>query len=147
MSGVIDTNLLLYAVNLDATEHERAHGFLQEAGRSGSHWYLTEGIVYEFLRVATHPRVFPRPLTAVQAFAFIEALLASPRFGVLSAGPRHWPVLAQLLGELRRPAGNLFFDVRTAALMREHGVRRIHTADTDFLQFPGIEVVDPLQAQ
>ena len=26
MSGVGDTNLPLYAINLDATEHERAHG-------------------------------------------------------------------------------------------------------------------------
>jgi toxin-antitoxin system PIN domain toxin len=147
MAGVIDTNLLLYAVNLDAPEHGRAVAFLQGVARSESNWYLTEGIVYEFLRVSTHPRVFARPLKAAEALSFVEAILAGARVAVLSAGPRHWPALAQLLGELRRPAGNLFFDVRTLALMREHGVRRIHTADTDFLQFPGIEVVDPLRAR
>jgi len=27
--------------------------------------------------------------------------------------------------------------------MREHGVARIYTADTDLLQFSGIEVVNP----
>jgi len=29
--------------------------------------------------------------------------------------------------------------------MREHGVGRIYTTDTDFLQFEGIEVVNPLR--
>jgi len=30
--------------------------------------------------------------------------------------------------------------------MREHGVRRIHTTDSDFLQFDGIDVVNPLRS-
>jgi len=29
---------------------------------------LTEGIVYEFLRVATHPKVFASPLLAADVF-------------------------------------------------------------------------------
>jgi predicted nucleic acid-binding protein len=40
--------------------------------------------------------------------------------------------------------GNLFHDVHTAALMREHGIKRIVTRDTDFQRFPFLEVVDPL---
>lgn len=36
------------------------------------------------------------------------------------------------------------FDLRTVALMHKHTVRRIYTADTDFLQFERIEVVNPL---
>lgn len=147
MSGVIDTNVLLYAANRDATQHERAFSFLIEAGRSSVAWYLTEGIVYEFLRVSTHPRVFPAPLTARDALSFLRPMLTSPRFAVLSAGPRHWPVLSEVAAELRSPSGNLFFDIRTVALMREHGVRRIYTADTDFLQFEGIDVRDPMKVR
>jgi predicted nucleic acid-binding protein len=30
--------------------------------------------------------------------------------------------------------------------MREHGIGRIYTRDTDFHRFPFVEVVDPLQA-
>jgi predicted nucleic acid-binding protein len=44
-------------------------------------------------------------------------------------------------------AGNLFFDIRTVVLMREHGIRVIYTTDTDFLQFKAIEVVNPLLGQ
>lgn len=72
MPGVIDTNLLLYAANADTPEHEKAVAFLLEAGRTGAGWYLTEGIVYEFLRVSTHPRVFAKPLTSAQALSFLR---------------------------------------------------------------------------
>jgi predicted nucleic acid-binding protein len=47
---------------------------------------------------------------------------------------------------LTQPTGNLFFDLRTAALMREHGIRDIYTTDTDFLQFAGIRVINPLRS-
>jgi|GEM_PF-2188999 len=41
MGGIIDTNILLYAVNADAEEHKVAVGFLRHAGRSADQWYLT----------------------------------------------------------------------------------------------------------
>ncbi|MCZ7560257.1 MAG: PIN domain-containing protein [Burkholderiaceae bacterium] len=147
MSGVIDTNVLLYAANRDAPQHERAFSFLLEAGKSSAAWYLTEGIVYEFLRASTHPRVFPAPLAASDAVSFLAPMLTSTRFTVLSAGPRHWSVLSEVIAELRSPSGNLFFDIRTVALMREHGVRRIYSADTDFLQFEGIDVRNPVKGR
>ena len=61
------------------------------------------------------------------------------------AGQDHWTMLENILGELIRPSGNLFFDIRTVALMREHGVREIYTTDTDFLQFKGIKAINPLK--
>jgi predicted nucleic acid-binding protein len=41
-------------------------------------------------------------------------------------------------------AGNLVHDAHTAALMREHGIRRIYTRDTDFHRFPFVEPIDPM---
>lgn len=146
MSGVVDTNVLLYAANTDVAEHAPARDLLARIGRSPDAWYLTEGIVYEFLRVATHPKVFPVPLAARDALAFVGALLGCSNVHVLVAGPRHWEVLAEILDDLVHPSGNLMFDVRTVALMREHGVSRIYTTDTDLLQFSGIEVRNPLRS-
>ncbi len=145
MPGVIDTNILLYAANRDAPEYQKARTFLTNAGRSADQWYLTEGICYEFLRVATHPRVFPEPLGWTEALSFLAPMLASSRFTVMTAGEEHWGTLARVLADLTHPAGNLFFDVRTGVLMREHGIRTIYTTDTDFLQFADIEVVNPLK--
>lgn len=146
MGGVLDTNLLLYAVNRDAPENEAAVGFLARAAASGEAWYLTEGICYEFLRVATHPAIFPRPLRAPESLSFLEALLELESVRLLAPSTRHWAALRAVLADLRHPAGNLFFDIRTAVLMREHGVRRIYTADRDFLQFSALEAIDPLGA-
>ena len=145
MPGVIDTNILLCGINRDASQHAAARSFLTAAGSSSEQWYLTEGIVYEFLRVSPHPRVFPEPLGWREAIDYLDRFLTSPRFSLIRAGERHWTVLAKVMEELTHPSGNLFFDIRTAALMREHGVRRIYTSDTDFLQFSGIEVSDPLR--
>lgn len=145
MPGLIDTNLLLYAANADAPEHGITYNFLMEAGQSAGRWYLTEGIVYEFLRVATHPRLFPRPLTKQQALAFLAPFWSTPTFTILTAGDRHWELLKQEVNAIPHPVGNLFFDIRTLVLMREHGIRTVYTTDTDFLQFKGIEVVNPLQ--
>jgi toxin-antitoxin system PIN domain toxin len=145
VSGLLDTNVLLYGANSDAPEHALARELLSSVGRTADSWYLTEGIVYEFLRVATHPKVFPAPLFADDALAFVRPLLESPNVHVLVAGEGHWSILDEVLAELAHPAGNLMFDVRTVALMREHGVSRVYTTDTDFLQFSGIEVVNPLR--
>jgi toxin-antitoxin system PIN domain toxin len=144
MSGIVDTNILLYAANSGAAEHQSARHFLSDCGLHAGLWFLTEGICYEFLRVTTHPRVFPSPLTAREAMRFLDVLLSSDRFDVLAAGHAHWICLRRLLKRTPQPAGNLFFDLRTVALMHEHAIRRIYTADTDFLQFEGIEVVNPL---
>ncbi|MDD4019932.1 MAG: PIN domain-containing protein [Kiritimatiellae bacterium] len=144
MSGVIDTNILLYAVNVSAAEHKAAKSFLSSCGSQAGLWFLTEGICYEFLRVATHPRVFPSPMKACEAMRFLDVLLKSRRFDVLTAGNGHWVCLRRLLDRKPQPSGNIFFDIRTVALMHEHAVRKIYTADTDFLQFADIDVVNPL---
>ena len=53
-------------------------------------------------------------------------------------------VVAELLREIPHLSGNLMHDAHTAALMREHGIRRIVTRDTDFHRFPFLEAVDPM---
>jgi len=145
MPGVIDANILLYAVNSEDPSHARAALFVREAAGSADRWYVSEGILYEFLRVATHPKVFARPLAWSDALAFVRVLIDAPSIAVLGAGEEHWHVLRRVLEPLTHPGGNLFFDVRTAVLMREHGVRAIYTADADFLQFADITVVNPLR--
>jgi hypothetical protein len=50
---------------------------------------------------------------------------------------------AKVLRDLRRSSGNLFFDIRAVALMREHGVREIYTADTASFQFQDLWVITP----
>jgi toxin-antitoxin system PIN domain toxin len=141
---VLDTNILVYAADRDSPHHELCQRLVRESRERASAWYVTWGICYEFLRVVTHPRVFRRPWSSGEAWAFVDAVLAAPSLGVLLPGDRHREVAAQVLAELPHLAGNLMHDVHTAVLMREHGVRVIYTRDTDFHRFPFLELVDPV---
>lgn len=141
---VADTNVLIYAVDEDAPEHQRCTGLLHRWRAQPGAWFLTWGICYEFLRVITHRRVLRNPRSAEEAMAILHAILASPGVEVLTPTDRHADVLSLVTQEVPALSGNLWYDVETATLMREHGVRRICTRDTDFHRFRFLECIDPL---
>jgi toxin-antitoxin system PIN domain toxin len=144
---VVDTNILIYAANRDSAEHEKCRLLLQAWREQSSPWYLTWGIVYEFLRVATHPNVFRKPFSLADAWSFVEAVLVSPSVAMLTETERHWQVAADLFYEMPEIRGNLVFDAHTAVLMREHGVKTIYTRDADFHRFRFLDVVDPIHSE
>ncbi len=141
---VVDTNVLIYGADKDSPDHIRCRELIESFRAQTTPWYLTWGIVYEFLRVVTHPRVLSRPFTQEQAWAFINALFASPRLCVLAETNRHRHVAAEVFTEVPGITGNLVFDAHTAILMRENGIRTIYTRDTDFNRFPFLDTVDPV---
>lgn len=141
---VVDTNVLVYAADRDAPAHARCVQLVESWRKQASAWYVTWPIVYEFLRITTHPRVFRTPWRIERAWQFVDALLAAPGLGVLAPTPRHAAVASEVIAELPFVAGNLVHDAHTAVLMREHGIRRVYTRDTDFHRFPFVEPLDPL---
>ncbi|HNR33508.1 MAG TPA: PIN domain-containing protein [Candidatus Hydrogenedentes bacterium] len=141
---VVDTNILLYAADRDAAGYDTCRKLVTAWRKQAAPWYLTWGIVYEFLRVATHPNVFRKPFAPADAWRFLWAILASPTLGMLAETDRHGETLAGLLRDVPAIRGNLVFDAHTVALMREHGIKTIYTHDADFHRFPGLHVVDPL---
>jgi uncharacterized protein len=140
---VVDTNILVYAVNSDSPCYAVCRQRIEEWRKSSSAWYLTWGIVYEFLRVSTHPRLFRKPFEVHRAWTFIESLLVSPSLGFLIPTDRHPAVAAEVIAQMPLLSGNLLLDAQTAILMKEHGIRTIYTRDTDFHRFPFLEVIDP----
>ena len=141
---VFDTNVLVYAVDEDSPFHTSCRERVSQARKDASPAFVTWSVCYEFIRVTTHPRAPVFPWTLQEAWGYLEALLASPGFEVLVATRRHAAVLAQTVAEHPDVGGNLAHDLHTAVLMREHGVSRICTRDSDFRRFPFLTVVDPL---
>ncbi|HEX4041947.1 MAG TPA: TA system VapC family ribonuclease toxin [Xanthobacteraceae bacterium] len=141
---VVDTNVLVYAVNSTDRFHKPCRDWIERQRQRPDAWYVTWPIIYEFLRVSTHPRILPRPWSVVEAWEFVVALFASPGLGVLIPTPRHADIASELFAELPYLAGNILHDAHTAILMREHGIRQICTRDTDFTRFPFLDVIDPL---
>ncbi len=142
---VFDTNILIYAADQDSPFHASCRACLMQAYEDPSPAFLTWGICYEFLRVTTHAHVMASPMTSKRAWSFLEVLLEPPGFDLLTATSRHASVLAHTLEELPDVCGNLHHDMHTAVLMREHGISRICTRDTDFHRFPFLTVIDPVR--
>jgi uncharacterized protein len=142
---VVDTNILVYAANVESPFHGACRTWLESQRERADAWFTTWPIIYEFLRVATHPRVLRSPWTAQAAWSFVTALLASPGLGLLVPTERHSEVAGVVLGEYPFLAGNLFHDAHTAILMREHGIGRICTRDADFSRFKFVEILDPVR--
>lgn len=139
---ILDANVLLYARNSSDPRHADARAFLEEVlngpRRVGLPWHSLTA----FLRIATHPRVFPKPLTATAATDQIEQWLAAPAAWVPVPGERHAEVLLPMVRRLRL-AGPLISDAQLAALALEHGTG-IWSTDADFARFPGLRWEDPL---
>jgi uncharacterized protein len=143
---VVDTNILIYAADLHAPEHKICRSKLLEWREQPSIWHLTWGIIYEFIRVSTHPKVFRNPFSLINARDFIQAILSSPSLNILTETQRHHQVMAEVFEQFPTMSGNLIFDAHTAILMKEHGIKTIYTHDTDFHRFPFLDVRDPVQS-
>lgn len=142
----VDTNVLVYAADADSQFHEPCRAWLERQRALPNAWYTTWPILYEFLRVTTHPRVMRRPWNARTAWTFVSVLLDSAGLAVLIETERHSEVAREVISELPHLAGNILHDAHTAILMREHGIGRICTRDTDFARFPFLDVIDPVAA-
>ena len=144
----LDTNVLVYAANEDAPQHDVCRALIEgidSDGRQGDlePLCLTWSVVYEFLRVITHRSVLDHPFSIDHAWATVASLLDLPHVQILGPGPQHADHAMRMLAA---PGvnGNLVFDAHVAAVLAEHGVRRVYTFDQDFHRFPGVEVVNPL---
>jgi predicted nucleic acid-binding protein len=91
---VVDTNVLLYAADRHCPEHARCRELLDTWRRDPLSRYLSWNIVYEFLRVSTHPQVFRIRWSVSEGWRFVQALFASPSLRVLTATPRHVEIAA-----------------------------------------------------
>ena len=145
MSFAIDANLLLYASDTDSPHHERAVGLIDEIALGPEIVYLFWPTVMAYLRIATHPAVFARPLSHVDARANVEALLAVPHLHAVGEDDGFWARFVDVADDVA-PTGNLVPDAHLVALMLANGVRTIWTRDRDYRKFSGIRVHDPFAA-
>jgi toxin-antitoxin system PIN domain toxin len=140
---VPDINLLLYATNRDAPLHDSAvewwEGSLGGREPVGLAWLVVLG----FIRIATNARIFPKPLSAVQALAVVDDWFRAPAVRPLEPTDRHWSIFQELIGTVGS-AGNLTSDAHLAALAIEHGAL-LCSSDRDFGRFSKLRWLDPLQ--
>jgi len=141
---LVDANLLLYAYHPRAEQHERARAWLESALSGLEPVGLPWSTILAFLRLATSPRVFARPLSTAEAEIIVSTWLVEPSVVLVSPGDRYWEILRTLLIDAQ-VTGPLVTDAALAALAIEHGAT-LATTDRDFARFRGLRLSDPLQA-
>jgi uncharacterized protein len=141
LSATVDTNVLLYAANADDEAHPIARELLERLAAGPDLFYLFWPTIMGFLRIATHPAVFPRPHSPERAVAAISALVGRSNVRTPSETGGFWKLYESTADAQTR--GNHVPDAHLAALMRQHGVAIIYTRDRDFRRYDGIDARDP----
>src|SRR5690348_8462242 len=108
-----DVNILIYAFRTGAPNHAAFRQWLEETIASESAFALSDLVLSGFLRIITNPRIFDWPEPTDSALASVDALRAQPNSVLLTPGPRHWGIFAELCrsGNIR---GNLIPDAYLA---------------------------------
>jgi uncharacterized protein len=75
---LVDINLLLYAIVADYPQHIAARTWLEEQFNANVQVGLPWLSLLGFIRIATNPRIFKKPLSVSQAWEQIEEWLALP---------------------------------------------------------------------
>jgi hypothetical protein len=139
---IIDVNILLYVVNGDAPEHKTIRPWWDEAllGNDfiGLAWITLAG----FIRIATNPKSFAKPLTAADALDRVDAWLTHPNVRIVYESDRHWKIMRGLLDTVGT-AANLTTDAHLAALAITSNAT-IASCDGDFRRFTTVRWENPL---
>ena len=138
-----DANLLLYAYNVDAAEHETARQWLEKQLSGSDLFCFAWQTITAFLRISTNQRAFAAPLSLKEATSIVSEWLERPQTVLLTPGEKHWAIFQKLL-ESGQATGPLVMDAHLAALALEHGAVLAST-DRDFSRFAGMNLINPLR--
>ncbi|NOY40305.1 MAG: type II toxin-antitoxin system VapC family toxin [Planctomycetes bacterium] len=140
-----DSSLILYAYNTASPEQEAARDWWESLLSNDEPVGLVNPVIFSFLRVSTNPRAFLRPLTLAHSAQLIESWLDRKVVRLLSESQHHLSAVVELLTAAGSSGGNLVVDAQIAATTIAHNAT-IHTADRDFMRFPGLKYHYPLAA-
>jgi len=139
--GVVDTNVLVYALDADAPQHASSRALLMAGHDAHTTLYVTSQILCEFYSVVTNARRVQNPCSPVAALSAISSLLS---FLHVLPAPAH--TVEELIQLLRRQpvTGADVFDLHILATMNVNGIARIYTFNaSDFASFSEIAVLAP----
>jgi toxin-antitoxin system PIN domain toxin len=141
---LVDANLLLYAANRGAPEHERARVWLDDRLNGTVPVGLPWPSLLAFVRLASNPGILKRPASTAEAWRQVDEWLACEPAWTPLPGGAHRGLVAGFL-EASWMTSRLVPDAHLAALAIEHGLI-LHSTDGDFARFPGLKWDNPLAA-
>lgn len=136
---LIDSNILIYAINSSSPKQKTAQDFLQ---KNVGYLVVAHQNVFESLRVLTHPR-FQAPMSSEDAIAAIDAIIERCR--IIAPGYDTLEIALALVKE-HELTGEKIFDAYLTATALSAGLSTIATDNTkDFLPFREITITNPFK--
>ncbi|HYN07307.1 MAG TPA: TA system VapC family ribonuclease toxin [Vicinamibacterales bacterium] len=142
---LVDANLLLYAANRSAPEHEPARAWLDEQLSGTARVGLPWPSLLAFIRLATNPLVVRQPVSPKTAWKQAAEWLSSEAAWIPVPSQRHAALAAEYFQEPWMTS-RLVPDAHLAVLAVEHGLTLCST-DGDFARFRGLTWHNPLAAR
>jgi toxin-antitoxin system PIN domain toxin len=139
-----DVNLLVYAHNESAPQHDRARQWWEDLMTRQQPIGLPWAVALGFVRLVTHSSVLMSPLSPLSALSRVRSWLEQPEVRIVEPGRRHLAIVEQLFRSTG-VAGSLTTDTHLAALAIEHQAD-LCSNDADFGRFPGLRWVNPLRS-
>ena len=136
-----DVNVLIYAFRQDTPHHDVCKPWLDAVVLGDARFGMSLLALSAVARITTNPKIFKRPSSTEEVFAYCDALVGQPHCEIVRPGPRHWPIFKRTCLEARA-LGPLVADAWFAALAIEHGCTWI-TYDRDYARFPGLDWREP----
>lgn len=141
---LVDANLLLYAYDRTSPRHEPARAWFEGLMNGEEDVRFGLATLLAFLRIATNPAVFRRPLRPTRAVEIVASWLGRSNVSIASPSDRHWRILAEVAAAGQARAA-LMMDAHLAALATEYSAT-LATTDRDFARFRGLRFIDPLES-
>ena len=139
---IVDVNVLIFAFNEDAPQHEKAREWLERALSGSEALGFPWAVIHGFLRITTMTPAVRPPFRIEHALGIIDECFSSAAVTLVEPGPRYWPIFRKLLLD-RDIHGKLVSDAHIAALAIEHDAS-VCSTDRDFGKFPNLRVINPL---
>lgn len=139
---LVDVNLLLYASNRSAPEHERARTWLDAQLTGVARVGLPWPSLLAFVRLASNPLMTRQPATVESAWRQVRQWLGQENVWSPVPSDRHALILETFCA-MPGMTSRLVPDAHLAALAIEHGLT-LCTSDGDFAKFPGLTWENPL---
>ncbi len=138
---LVDTNVLVYAHNLDSIFNTQALNIIKSVIEGRLKGVITHQNLLEFYSIITSSKRVSQPITPKDALSLIKDYLNSS-FEIIYPNFQTEEILLSLCQETNTKGGRIF-DAYLAATMLSNNIKSIVTLNTkDFRDFPDIKIID-----
>jgi len=142
--GLVDTNILVYSINLDSVFHQRARTFLK-VGFSKQTFYLTPQVILEFYNVISSKK-FTVPLKPAKIKKLVNFFADQAKFPYIFPDKSTFQEAIKIALQTKSFGKQKIFDAYLVATCLENKISVIYTHNPkDFRSYKGITLIDPLK--